>query len=182
MIKQGDLQLLPETRRKLEIKVPGENKILASGVVILIISVLIIAFLYIYSQRLIDQITDANSRISAIEKQRDKNFEKQLVTFSKQAGMISQFLNEHLYWSDAMKKIENLIQSQVQLKSFNASSNGEISINAVTSNYATLAKQIASFTSEEAITEINLQNIQTKPDNKLEFSMKLVFNKDKLLR
>jgi len=40
MPNQGGLQLLPETRKSISVTVPGENRVLYIGIVILIVSIL----------------------------------------------------------------------------------------------------------------------------------------------
>lgn len=176
------LQLLPETRKKITIKVPGENKILNIGIVILVLTVSLIGGLGFYSSSLENTRNQLDAEITNLEQQRDKKAEANILTLNKQLGLLSNVLNSHITWSKALGKIEGLLQPQIQFESFSAAiADNKFEFKALTVNYTVIARQIAAFVSDDSITDVGLETVHTRTDGKLEFNMKLTFDKTKFV-
>ena len=183
MPDQNGLQLLPETRRKIEIKIPGENRLIYIGIAFLVLMLALIGGLYYYRSILEDRKTGLDVRIVGLEKDRDKKVETNLLTLSKQLSLISTLLDSHIVWSKALGKIEGLLQPQVQFLSFSAAvSDNRFEFKALATNYTVIARQIAAFVSDDSIKDIELTNVHVLTNGKLEFSIKLEFDKTKFLR
>ncbi len=88
MPDQNGLQLLPETRRRIEINVPGENRIIYTGITVLILTLVLSGGLYFYKNTLEDTKTGLDVKIANLEKDRDKKVEQNLLTLSKQLSLI----------------------------------------------------------------------------------------------
>ena len=183
MPDQNGLQLLPETRRKIEINVPGENRIIYAGITVLILMLVLSGGLYFYKNSLEDTKTGLDAQIVSLEKDRDKKVETNLLTLSKQLLLMSTLLDSHIVWSKALSKVENLLQPQVQFLSFSAAvSDNRFEFKALATNYTVVARQIAAFVSDDSIKDITLTNVHVLTTGKLEFSIKLEFDKTKFLK
>jgi|SRR3989338_2251952 len=181
--QKGGLQLLPETRRRVDIKVPGENKFLFSGAAVLAAVFVLFLGLNFYSSFLTKKIASIDNDLMILEKQRDKKNEESLLLLDKQLVLISRLLNDHIFWSRGLAKVESLLQNQIQFESFSASTiDGKFSFKALAANYAVVARQIASFISDGAIKDVSLNNVNTLTNGKLEFNMKLDLDKNKFLK
>ncbi len=183
MPDQNGLQLLPPTRRRIEINVPGENRLIYIGTTVLVLMLVIIGVLYFYKSGLEDTKTGLDAQIVSLEKDRDKKVEANLLTLSKQLSLMSTLLDSHIVWSKALGKIENLLQPQVQFLSFAAAvSDNRFEFKALAANYTVIARQIAAFVSDDSINDITLTNVHVLTTGKLEFSIKLGFDKTKFIK
>lgn len=183
MPDQGGIQLLPETRRKIDIKTPGENRWLYAGAVALILAVSIAAGLAYYRGTLESTLAGLDADLTSLENQRDKKVEQNLLTLSKQLSMTTRLLSDHVFWSKALAKTEALTQPRVQFSAFSADAEeGVFQIKAYALNYTSLAKQIASYVSEDSIEDIDLSDVHVLTDGRLEFTIRLKFDKDKFVK
>mgnify|MGYP001602711339 CR=1 FL=1 len=112
-----------------------------------------------------------------------KKVEENLLTLNKQLTMTTGLLNNHIFWSKALAKVEALTQGQVQFSTFNAlAEEGRFEIKAFATNYTVLARQIAAYVSEDSIKDIDLSNVHTLTNGKLEFTIRIIFDKNKFIR
>lgn len=183
MPDQGGLQLLPETRRKIEVRVPGENKLLYSGIAILVLVLIVAGGLYLYKNTMESKKADLDAEIVNLEKARDKKAETNLLTLSKQLSLISTLLDSHIVWSKAFSKVESLLQPQVQFMSFSATvSDNRFEFKALATNYTVVARQMAALVSDDSIKDLALTNVHVLTSGKLEFDIKLEFDKTKFIK
>lgn len=183
MADQGGLQLLPETRKKIEIITPGENRLLVVGAVVFAIAAVLAGGLYFYKNSLENKLVSLDAQIVALEQQRNKQAEQNLLVFNKQISMLSDLLNKHPYWTTGFSKIEGLTQGQVQFDSMTATmAANRIDFKATAANYTTIARQIAAFISDESIKDVNLNKVNTLTNGRLEFTMQIMFDKSKFLK
>ena len=183
MANIGGLQLLPETRRKIEVITPGENRILIIGFVVFAISVILAGGMYFYQNSLENKLASLDADIVVLEQKRNKQAEQNILVFDKQASMLSNLLNEHTHWTTGFSKIESLTQAQIQFDSITATlADNKIDFKAIAANYTTIARQIAAFLSDESIKDINLSKVNTLTDGRLEFTMQIIFDKSKFLK
>ena len=183
MPDQGGLQLLPESRRKIEIRTPGENSWIYAGVTALVLVFSIAAGLAFYRSGLEDQVAQLDADLKNLEDSRDKKVEENLLILSEQLSLTTRLLNEHVFWSKALAKIESLTQPQVQFSTFNAlAEEGRFEIKAFTLNYTVLAKQIAAYVSDDSIKDIDLSNVHVLTNGRLEFTIRVIFDKNKFIK
>ncbi len=183
MPDQNGLQLLPETRKKIDIEVPGENRLVYIGITVLILTFVLTGGLSFYKDGLENKKTELDSEIVNLEKGRDKKVESNLLTLNKQLSLISKLLDSHVLWSKALSKVEGLLQPQVQFLSFSAAVNdNRFEFKAKALSYTVVARQIAAFVSDDSVKDINLTNTHVLTDGKLEFSVRLDFDKTKFLK
>jgi len=183
MPDQGGIQLLPETRRSINIKTPGENRWVIAGISTLVLVFSITAGLIFRHGNLENQIFELDANLANLEKQRDKKIETNLLTLNQQLILTSKLLNDHLFWSKAFSKIEALTQPQVQFLTFTAlAEDGKFDIKASTLNYTLLARQIAAYVSEDSIKDINLNDVHVLTNGRLEFTVNIIFDKNKFIK
>lgn len=183
MADKGGLQLLPETRKKIDVKVPGENKLISIGAGLVVLVLALYAGLWWYSSSLSDQIAQADSQLMALEQQRDKKTEENLLTLSKQLAITNQVLGKHTYWSTGLSKIESAVQNSVQFRSFSGILGEEgFNVRALSDNYATLAKQLAAFVADDGVKDVTLGGVSVLTSGKLDFNAKIKFDPLKFLK
>lgn len=183
MPDHGGIQLLPETRRKIDIKTPGENRWLYAGISVVVLAIAITMGLVFYRGGLEDQLAQLDSDLAKLEEQRDKKVESNLLTLDKQLSLITKLLNNHIFWTKALGKIEALTNSQVQYQTFvGGVDDGKLEVKAITFSYTLLAKQIAAYVSDDSIKDVDLSEVHVRTDGKLEFSIKLTFDKNKFVK
>ncbi len=183
MSDQGGLQLLPENRKRISVKIPGENRMIYVGIGLISMILLISGGLWLYSSSLSNKISSQDEQLAALEKQRDKKTEQNLIILSKQIEITNQILKNHTYWSAGFSKIESALQNNIQFKSFSAIlSEKSMSIRAFSDSYTTIAKQLAAFVADDSIKDITLDGVSTLSSGKLDFNAKIKFDPDKFLK
>lgn len=182
MADAGGLQLLPETRRKIEVSVPGQNRSLVFAFIFVGIIVALYVGLSFYKSSLADSIAALDIKLTELETSRDKKSEQDLLALNKQLSVVGALLANHLFWSDAFGKIQALVLPQTQFQTLNADTPGrKIIIKGLSANYTTMARQIASLYTLEAVTDLILNKVSAHPTGKVEFTMQISFDPKKLL-
>ena len=177
MAYNQDIQLLPQTKRKIDINTPGGNKLLVGGVVILALA-LAAGFYFRYNVGNIEkELIDLNTKLAANELRRDRAFEKEIQILRKQLNLVSGFLENHVYWTITYRKLESLLEDKVQLTRLDftriGDGGGEIAFGGKTTSYSILAKQMAAFLSDSSVEDVELQGAESRSSGLIEFSMKL---------
>jgi cell division protein FtsL len=183
MSDQGGLQLLPETRKKINVKIPGENRMVYIGSVLMVV---VVALFFYYNNKASSmeaKIMELDQQIAAVEKSRDKKAEAQIADLKKQTTLLNRMLAEHIFWSQAWSKLEDLVSPQLQIKDLSLSSTKEeISFSAKAPSYAAVAKQLAKFTNDEAIKDTVVSGIRLGSIGAAEFDMKLSIDGKKFFK
>jgi hypothetical protein len=183
MAEWEGVQLLPETRKKIDLKIPGKNRMIYIGLISMVI--VMTGFFYYQNQAksLESKIAEVDKQVMEIEKKRDKNTEAQLVDLKKQTALLTKMLSEHIFWSRAWTKLEGLISPQLQIKDLSLSSTKEeISFGAKAPSYAAVAKQLAKFTNDDAIKDVVIGGIRVANVGGAEFDIKLLINGSKFFK
>lgn len=183
MSGQGGLQLLPETRKRIDVSQPGENRYIIIGGVMIVAILAAFFALNGYAQSQEDTLAEINNSLLALEQGRDKNIEADVIAIKTQTGLLSRLLGEHIFVTKAMVHIGNVIQTQVQAHSVKISTTGgTVVINAVAPNYATVAHQMVALTSDDGITDIVLSGLKNNPGTGVEFEINLKLVPDKFFK
>ena len=178
----GTISLLPESRRKLEIKIPGEKRPIYYGASVVLLVLLIFGGLKLFSSALTGKLSEIENAISLSEGQRDKKFEQEALVLKKQFSLAGNILTKHLIWSNALTVVQNLTPPQVQIETFLGDAHeARLDIKGRSVNYTTIAKQIAALLSNEAVLDVSLDKVATFSSGVLEYNMRIFFNKDKFL-
>lgn len=173
---------MPGTKKKLGIKVPGENRFLYVGSAILGATIVALFVLGRYQASLKDKITQINNQIVTLDQARDKKSEQDLRNIKYRIDTVEQLLSDHIYWTQAFSVMVNLLQGNVRFKVFSGNTNTDtISILLQATSYTALAKQLASFLTEESIADFSLGKV-SPTGGFLEASIEINFDKIRLLQ
>ena len=179
----GGIQLLPETRKKVEMKIPGENRPVVFASIFAGLILIVYFGLWAYNNKLKGDLDRIGAQLTELEKSRNKTEEANLLRVREQLKVVKPLIEGHVMWSEGFAKLQGLIHPQVYIDSLTAQiEKGEFVFKAYAANYATIAKQIAAFYSEETIKDVNLGKITGLPNGKLEFNIQLAFDIDKMLK
>lgn len=182
MPDQGGISLLPESRRRLEITVPGENRPLYHGGAVLLLVILIFAGLKFYTSYLTSGLAEIEGEFNLIENQRDRQFEQEVLKLNKQFSLVGNTLKGHLIWSNVLSSVQSRIPSQIQIRSLLGDTNeAKLEISGRALNYTTVAKQIAALLSYESVTDVTLDKVSVFSSGVLEYNMRVRFDKNKFL-
>lgn len=179
----GGIQLLPETRKKVEMKIPGENRPVVFASIFAGLILIVYFGLWAYNNKLKGDLDRIGAQLTELEKSRNKTEEANLLRVREQLKVVKPLIEGHVMLSEGFAKLQGLIHPQVYIDSLTAQiEKGEFVFKAYAANYATIAKQIAAFYSEETIKDVNLGKITGLPNGKLEFNIQLAFDIDKMLK
>jgi predicted regulator of amino acid metabolism with ACT domain len=183
MPDKGGIQLLPETRKKIEVKVPGEHRFIYIGSALLAVVVVAFVVLKGMTRNLEGEIRNKNAQIVQLTTARNTETEEQLIALSKQTKLINEFLKSHVFWSTALNKIQQALQQQVQIAQLSAlADSNEITFTAKAPDYTTIARQIASFVSDDGLKDVQITNARSSNEGQFEFGVKLIFDPTKYLK
>lgn len=171
MDAKSGLQLLPGTKKRLGIKVPGENKFLYIGSVVLG-AVLVTMFAFgRYEASLLAQLDQLNNQILEIEQKRNKADEAELKASKVRLTLISTLIDKHIYWSQGFSWLENMLQREVRIKNISLSRDGGLTLRGAALNYSAIARQSSAFLADDRIKDLSLGKISTTPEGTIDFSM-----------
>lgn len=177
-----NLQLLPETRKRIEIHARGENTLLVASLAlaVLVAGVYLVAFFYHAS--VLSSIQSVDNDLAALDQRRDKAVEDKLLTLYKKLKVATPLLDSHYFWSDGLARIEKLIQPQIQFKTFNAQvPDKKIIIKAEAASYTAIAHQLAAFLSDPTLSKLALNKALSLPTGRVEVSIQFEFDPAKVL-
>lgn len=179
-----ELQLLPGARKKLEITgEPGQNKLLFFSFIFIGFILAIYGGLVFYTGSLTNQLNAIESQLVVLEKSRDKTGEEVLLNLQAKIQVVKLIVANHISWSDGLKRIQNLINPQVQLTNLNGSvDKGAYNFTAIAPNFSTVAKQIAGFYSDNTVKDLILGRVSSLTAGKLKFDIQVIFDVDRALR
>src|SRR3989338_8217015 len=112
-INNESIQLLSGSRRKLEMKVPGENRPLYIGMIFLVAVGAAWGGVWYYFSSLHDQLASLDSELATLESGRDKQSEKDILTLDRRLALAGKVVGSHLVWSEALNKVQVAIPPTV---------------------------------------------------------------------
>jgi len=183
MADKGGIQLLPETRKRIDVSMPGENRLLHIGYGVIVAVALLFGAAKGMTHSLRGQVETQNASLAKLNQERDKVAEEQLISLGKQSVLINSFLSGHIFWSIALTKIEKALQQQVQFSTLNASlDKHEITFTAQAPSYTIIARQIASLVADDGIKDVQISNAKAVNNGRYEFVVKLIIDDAKYLK
>lgn len=183
MADAGGLQLLPNTRKRIDYSAPGQNRLLLLSFVFVVLVVGAYFALSYYKEKITSELNVINEDIVKNEEARSKTDEDNFLKLKNSLSAVEPLLKKHNFWSSAVTHLQSKIHPEVQFSSLSMNSNkDEIVFKAQASSYTTVARQIAAFYSDSSITEVVIGKIIAMPDGRAEFSIQLKFDPAKLIR
>lgn len=182
-----EISLIPRDHKKEKV---GLESILSKAgilvIILIILSLLIYGGLFFHNRSLDNQLYELQAQVNEIDGQRDKKFEKEVISLERALKTLKTILRNHFFWSNLFSKLGNLAVPQVSLSDFKGSieKDGSISLllNGKSSGYTYLAKQMVSLNQEDLISEINLSEINLGTEGGIEFGLTTKFSRDILLQ
>ena len=178
---KGGVQLLPETRQQAVKRAVSGNRWVYWGLGIAAVVLVVNIILSSYIQNLTERIAVQDGQLRTQEQSRDKDVERELLEAQKQSRLMGQLLASHLYWTQALGLIGDLMQSGVRFTSLTADAAGTVEFTATAASYATVARQIASFTAGEGVQNVEVGSVQSN-EGIIEFSGIITLNVGQALR
>jgi hypothetical protein len=176
------IQLLSGSRRKLEVAVPGENNPVYFGLAFLVLIGATYFGVHYYLNHLQSRAETLDGEIVSLEKKRDKKFEQEALVWSKRLSLAGDLSKNHLIWSKALRHIEEATPSSVQFSNLQASlQDDRIEITSTAPSYTMIAKSIAAVLADTVFLDADLNKISSLPSGLLEYSLRIRFDRNKLL-
>lgn len=176
------IQLLPESRREIEVKIPGENKPLFLGLGAVGIVLVLFLGLQFYSSSFQNKINELDIESKALDSRREKDTEDKIILLKDQFNKVGNILDNHVILSYLFKKIQAKTSPQIQFKSIKISlTDQKVDSEAEVANYTVLARQIVSYLSDEMIKDVKINEAKVFPNGRLGINMTLVFNAGDLM-
>lgn len=173
--------MLPGTKKRLGIKVPGENRFLYTGSAVLGAALVILLAFSQYNSSLVNQIKRLNEELMAFEQKRDRNEEAELRLTRDRLMIITDLIKNHTHWTGFFSWFENLLQREVQVEGLSAKRDGEVTFSAKAGNYTVVARQLAVFLSDDKIKDVTLGEIVSSADGTVEFGIELIVDLNKII-
>ena len=177
------LQLLPETRKRIDVYIPGQNRAVVLSVSVLVLVLVVGGVLFFLNRSVTADMESINSQLTALEKSRDTNQEKKLLQIKEQLATANTLLNTHIIWSNAFSRVQGHILPTVQFEQFSANmGKGEYVFQATADGFTSIAKQIAAFSTDDALLDVAVGQMQSSTTGRVSFSMILKLDTDKLIK
>lgn len=180
---KGGVQLLPETQRRPTLgSYTSGNGIFWLGIGIGVAVLVVSAIFSSYATNLESRIDELDGQLQATEDARNKEQEKALLDAQKQSRTMRTLLAGKIYWTQALRNMEQMMQSSVSLVSMEASATkGVIAFRATADSYASVAKQLKAFVQGTGVTDISVKSVQTNTDGTVDFDGELIIDTKAML-
>lgn len=177
----GGIQLLPETRKKIEYHAPGQNKLLVFSLIFVALIFAVYGGLLYYRGIKQAALDDVNDQLKKNEEARSKTDENKLLQLKNSLSVVGPLVEKHIYLSNALTHIQGLVHPQVRFDSLSLYvEKKEYVFKAFAASYAVVAKQIAAFYADDTVTDVQVGKISSLPDGKVEFSIILALDLNKI--
>lgn len=186
MAEQQITTLLPkEYERKIERKpfAPTIN-IVKIFIIILILTLLVYGGLIVYERyflkKQLDKIISAGQQLDLETRISDI---KKVIEADKKMELLKQMLNSHIYFSQFFKFIEKNSEGKVYFDKFSADlSSLKVNLSGKAATYSNLAKQIKILSEQKEVKKVDVSNIISLPDGRINFSLEFNFDKSLVLK
>jgi len=180
----ADVSLIPKDYKQKSSLKAIFSKIGILIIVLLILSVGAYLGLYFYNDSLNAQLQDLKSQVEEVNKERDVEFEKKVLSLESAMLIFENIFENHNYWSNIFSKLETLTIPQVIYFDFDGiiSKNGsvDLSFDGRTTGYTYLAKQMVSFLDDPMVTNLELTGLSLGSEGGIEFGLNVNLLKDVL--
>lgn len=176
------IQLLPERRREIEVKIPGENKPLFLGLGAVGLILVLFLGLQFYASSFQDKISELDVELKSLDSKREKDTEDKIILVKDQFTKVGGILDNHVILSYLFKKIQVKTSPQFQFKSIKISlTDQKVDAEAEAANYTVVARQIVSYLSDQTIKDVKINEVKVFPNGRLGLNMTLIFNSEDLM-
>lgn len=176
------IQLLSGSRRRLDVIVPGENRLIYFGLAVLILVGALFGIVSFYLSSLKDRVAELDNELVTLEGKRDKKFEKEALVWNRRLSLAGGLIKNHIIWSQAMHRVEAVTPSSVEFSNFHAVlQDNMVEVKATAPSYTVIARSIAALSANPVFTDVVLNKISGLPSGFLEYDLRVTFDRNKLL-
>ena len=137
---------------------------------------------YQLAKQITDPATGLDKQIEDQDKLRDRTYEEQSLLLSQKLNLVGGLIDNHIIWSNALRRLQNLTPAQIQLVNLGAKVyENKMQIEGLAADYGTIARQIKSYLSEAGIVDVLVQQIKLMPTGRLQYQMFITIDKNKFL-
>lgn len=181
MADAGGLQLLPETRKRIQYSTPGQNRLLYISLAFIVLLGLIYGGLYYYKSTVRSKLDDIENKLVKNEEARSKADEEKILELKKTLAVVEPLYNSKISFTQVFNRVQSLVVPQVQFDSLIVNfDKKEYGFKAYGASFAIVAKQVSAFYSDASITDISLGKVISGSDGKIEFYINLKFDPTKI--
>lgn len=111
----------------------------------------------------INKTTEDSTRVSGAQNQQITVLEKEkkeIYTFGRKLELVEYLLNNHVYWTNFLRFLEENTLNEVYYISFSGDLGGSYGLPAVTQNYSLIDKQIETFLKNKEVNEVSVKSGQ----------------------
>ena len=176
------IQFLPESRRRLDIKNPGEYRLLYVSLGWLAFCLLIYGGVWFYGRSLEQKITTQDAAIEAKNNERYQKFEREALALNQRLAEVDIMLDQHPVWSLVLAKLQGITPPSIQFVTLIGNiEKSSMTIKALAPDYPTIAKQIANYLASDIVKDIDMNKAILNSSGSVEYTMIISFNSDKVL-
>lgn len=182
-----NISLIPKERKARELpsfvsfKAPHIEltSIAKVGLALILISFLATGGLYTWKYFLNKKVVSLNSELQTITGQRDASLESRLQNLNTVLEIFKNVLDNHKYWTKFLGLLEEKTLNTVTFRSFDGDDTAStVLLDGSAPSYDVLAQQIKIFEGSEGIASASASGIALSETGRVNFTMKLVLNKD----
>lgn len=174
---------MPESQRRPTLRsYTSGNKYFYGAITVGIIVLVMSAIMGSYRASLTDSINTLDGQMTAGEQARNKDNEQRVIAASQQSKVMKRLLANKRYWSQALQRMQQMMQSSVTLTRLDAvADKGTIGFQATADSYASVARQLAAFAAATGVNDITISTIKTTTRGTVEFNGTLLIDTKTML-
>ncbi|MEK9174610.1 MAG: hypothetical protein AAB725_01415 [Patescibacteria group bacterium] len=139
--------------------------------------------LHFWKYRLTKEIASFNGELQKLTSQRDMSLEARLNNLNSVLEVFKNVLDDHRYWSQVFKMLEEKTLNTVTFKSFDVSEKeNSILFTGAAPSYGVLAQQVKILEGSPNVIAVASSNINLGETGKVNFNLRVDFSKDLITR
>lgn len=174
---------MPESQRRPTLRsYTSGNTYFYGAVTVGIIVLVVSAIMSSYRANLTDRINALDGQMVAGDSARNKENEQELIAASQQSKVMKRLLANKSYWSQALQRMQQMMQTSVKLTRMDATAEkGTIAFQATADSYASVARQLAAFSAAIGVNDITVNTIKATTRGTVEFNGTLLIDTKTML-
>lgn len=153
------------------------------GLALIAVALAVTAGFYFWRYRLNKQVASFNTELQRLTSQRDMSLESRLNNLNSILEVFKGILDDHRYWSQVFKMLEEKTLNTVTFKSFDGGDGDAVVLLAGRApSYGVLAQQIKILEDTAQVNSVKASNIGLAEDGRVDFNLAVSFSKDLIKR
>jgi len=174
------INLVPEGFKQKTKK--SSNKVIITLIVLVVLTFVIYIGLFFYKKSLSREVSRLDNEINQINQKISQELETEVVNFQKHLANLKKMLENHIYYSNIFKLIEEKTVPTVSFENFTGDvPNRRIELEGKAISFSSLAKQITAFEEAKEINRVGFSSASVSTSGGINFGMTL-FLKDEIFK